>query len=102
MHSSGESAHWKGEYSAKYNDSKEDTKYFFSFKNAKKDTLFKDFAVDINGKEYKGEYNKGTYKVSTSCSGVSGACRDPENEPIKVSINWDDKYKETFFLKPDK
>jgi hypothetical protein len=102
IHFSGESTHWKGDYSAKYNDSTDETKYILSFKNAKKDTVLKDFVVDINGKEYKGEYNKGNFRVSNSCSGGSEACPAPENEPIKVTINWDDKYKETFFLKSDK
>jgi hypothetical protein len=102
IHFLGESAHWKGDYSAKYNDSKDETEYIFSFKNAKKDTVLKDFVVDINGKEYKGKYTKGTFKVSNSCSGGSEACQTLENEPIKVTINWDDKYKETFFLKSDK
>ena len=103
IHFSGESTYWEGEYSAKYNELQDDTKYkyIFSFKIAKKDTVLKDVVVDINGKEYEGEYNKGTFKISYSCSGGSGACATPENEPIKVTISWDGNNKETFVLKKE-
>jgi major membrane immunogen (membrane-anchored lipoprotein) len=96
---SGESENWKGEYSANIDGNTENGNYLFGYKNGEKDTKFKNLEIIINdGKTVRKEDNhKGaTITIPSSCSGCAVT---REDEPIKVTIKWDDKNEETFYLK---
>ncbi|QOR64921.1 hypothetical protein IM538_13815 [Cytobacillus suaedae] len=102
FHFSGESDSWKGEYSANIDGTREDGEFVFGFKNANKDSTFKNLVIVINEgeTEQRSDNHKGaTVKISSSCSGCTVTS---ENEQIKVTIKWDDENEETFFLKQDK
>ncbi|QPA30453.1 hypothetical protein [Thermaerobacillus caldiproteolyticus] len=98
---SGESENWKGEYSANISGNREDGNYLFGYKNGEKDTKFKNLEIvinDGNGETVRKEdIHKGaTIRISSSCSGCAVT---REDEPIKVTIKWDDKNEETFYVK---
>jgi major membrane immunogen (membrane-anchored lipoprotein) len=96
---SGESKNWRGEYSANIDGNREDGNYLFGYKNGEKDTKFKNLEIVINDGEtvLKEEMHKGaTVSIPTSCSGCAVT---REDVPIKVTIKWDGKNKETFYLK---
>ncbi|MGG1399666.1 hypothetical protein ABE288_17900 [Bacillus salipaludis] len=98
---SGKSKHWEGQYSANIDGNREDGTFIFGYKNANKNTKFKNLQVRIEnstrGSERKEEVHKGaTIRISHSCSGC--AVTD-ENEPIKVTIIWNNINKEIFYLK---
>jgi major membrane immunogen (membrane-anchored lipoprotein) len=98
---SGESESWKGEYSAYINGNREDGNYLFGYKNGEKDTKFKNLEIIINVNDgetvLKEDNHEGaTVRIPTSCSGCAVT---REDEPIKVTIKWDDKNEETFYLK---
>ncbi|MED1792858.1 hypothetical protein P4V54_09255 [Brevibacillus nitrificans] len=95
---SGESENWKGEYSANIDGNKENGNYLFGYKNGNNATEFKNLEIVINDGEtvQKEDKHKGTtIRISTSCSGCSVTNKD---EPIKVTIKWDDKNEDTFYL----
>lgn len=97
---SGESDNWKGEYSANISDNgtRENGKYVFGYKNATSDTSFRNLEIVINDGEAvrKEDFLKGaTIVISSSCSGCAVT---QEDNPIKVSIKWDDEKEETFKL----
>nr|WP_263327179.1 hypothetical protein [Neobacillus sp. Marseille-Q6967] len=95
---SGESDNWKGEYATNIDGTSENGVYTFGFKNATNATTFKNLEIAINDGEIheREEEHKGaTVKIPTSCSGCAVT---PENETIKVTIKWNDKNEETFFL----
>ena len=99
---SGESENWKGEYSANIsdNETKEDGKYIFGYKKVTSDTSFKNLEITINDGETKwneSDYKAATISISSSCSG----CSTPqEDQPIDVTIKWDDGKEESFKLEP--
>ena len=99
---SGESDNWKGEYTANIsdNETREDGKYVFGYKNATKDISFKNLEIVINGGETKwneNNYNAATVSISSSCTG----CAVPqEDQPVDVTIKWDDGKEESFKLEP--
>jgi major membrane immunogen (membrane-anchored lipoprotein) len=96
---SGESENWRGEYSANIDGNREDGNYTFGYKNGEKDINFKSLEVIINDGEtvLKDDNHEGaTIRIPSSCSGCAVT---REDEPIKVTIKWDDKNEETFYLK---
>jgi len=96
---SGEGENWKGEYSANTNGNKENGNYVFGYKDGEKDTKFENLEIIINDGEtvQKAEEHKGaTVKIPIACSGCAVTKKD---EPIKVTIKWDNKNEETFYLK---
>ena len=98
---SGESDNWEGEYSAilSDNESRKDGEYLFGYKNAKKDTAFKNLKIVINDGEtelYETDFKVATVVINDSCSGCAFKSED---EPINVTIKWDGK-EESFLLEP--
>ncbi|WP_027410576.1 hypothetical protein [Anoxybacteroides tepidamans] len=97
---SGESKNWKGEYSANIDGNSENGNYLFSYKHAKKNTEFKNLQIIINdsGKTVLNEetHKGATIKIPTGCSGCDVT---KKGEPIKVTIKWNQKNEETFYLK---
>ena len=97
---SGESDSWKGEYSANLSSTKEQAEYIFTYKQAEKETAFKNLAVIINdGQTIRREdsFKGATVKISTASSG-GGLTQ--ESDPIKVTIKWDDGKEESFVMEP--
>lgn len=95
---SGESDNWKGEYATNIDGTVENGLYTFGFKNATNDTIFKNFEIVINDGEIHqrvDEHKGATVNIPISCSGCMVT---PENGTIKVTIKWNDKNEETFFL----
>lgn len=98
---SGGSTNWDGKYSTTIiNGNEEDGSYTFFYKKGDGDTILKNTEIIINngGKEtiQKDEEHKGAnFIISSSCQGCSVT---RENESIKVTIKWDGKYEESFFL----
>lgn len=99
---SGESDNWKGEYSANIsdNETREDGKYIFGYKKATSDTTFKNLEIVINDGETK--WNENNYKgttisISSSCTGCAVT---QEDQPIDVTIKWDEGEEESFKLEP--
>ena len=96
---SGESENWKGEYSANIDGNSEDGNYTFGYKNGENEPEFKNLKIIINDGETdrREDNHKGaTVRIPSSCSGCSVT---KEDVPIKVTIKWDDKNEETFYLK---
>ncbi|MDQ6597275.1 hypothetical protein E2K98_07500 [Bacillus salipaludis] len=98
---SGSSKHWEGQYSANIEGNREDGTFIFGYKNANKNTNFKNLQVIIensSGKsERKEEDHKGaTIRISHACSGCAVI---DASEPMKVTIKWNDKNEEIFYLK---
>lgn len=99
---SGESDNWKGKYATNVDGSRENGEYTFSFKDVTNVTAFKNLEIIINdGKKHlREEEHKGaTVKIPTSCSGCAVT---PKDATIKVTIKWNDKNEETFFLENGK
>ncbi|OIK15573.1 hypothetical protein BIV60_08465 [Bacillus sp. MUM 116] len=101
---SGESKHWEGRYIANIDGNREDGNFIFGYKNANKQTEFKNLNVEIKnglGKTVKNEeQHKGATKtINRSCSGC--AVTD-ETQTLKVTIKWNEKYEETFDMKKKK
>jgi len=98
---SGESTNWDGKYSTTIiNGNEEDGSYTFFYKKGDGNTLIKNTEIIINngGSEtiQKDEEHQGaTLRISSSCQGCSVT---RENERIKVTIKWDGKDEESFFL----
>jgi major membrane immunogen (membrane-anchored lipoprotein) len=96
---SGESGHWKGNYTANIDGTREDGEFIIGYKNATNNTVFKNLVVIINDGETirKEEHHSGaTVRIPSSCS---GCLVTDKNEPIKVTIKWNNKNEETFYLK---
>jgi len=97
---SGESTNWDGKYSTTINGNDEDGSYTFNYKTGDGNTKLKNIEVIINnsGRETiqsEEEHNGASFKISSSCQGCAVT---REDERIKVTIKWDSKYEETFFL----
>ncbi|MDQ0859751.1 lipoprotein [Bacillus sp. V2I10] len=98
----GESKNWTGKYSANIDGNDEDGSYEFHFKNGDGNTQFQLLEVIINdGSTTKSEENfKGaTINITSNCKGCYVTKKD---EKQKVTIIWDDKNEETFYLKDSK
>jgi hypothetical protein len=99
----GQSKHWKGDYTANINENTEDGVFTIRFKNGGNPT-FKNLEVDVQGGNshpiIKEDIHKGsTIKLKSSGSGIATT---KDNTIFKVTIKWNNKYKETFSLKPRK
>ena len=98
---SGESTNWDGTYSTTIiNGNEEDGSYTFFYKKGDGNTILMNTEIIINNREsetiQKDEEHQGaTFRISSSCQGCSVT---RENERIKVTIKWDGKYEESFFL----
>ena len=98
---SGESTNWDGKYSTTIiNGNEEDGSYTLFLKKGDGNTILKNTEIIINnsGSEIiqKDEEHQGaTFRISSSCQGCSVT---RENERIKVTIKWDGKHEESFFL----
>ncbi len=98
----GESAYWKGEYSARIENTSEHGEYIFNYKETKKDTDFNYVEVLINDETVRKEENFGSataIKMEKFCDSCSVT---DKNEPIKVTIKWNEENEETFYLKSQK
>jgi len=97
---SGESANWDGKYSTTINGNNEEGNYTFVYKNGNELTKLKNVEIvvsnGVSGSTKKMDEHQGTtIKLSTSCRGCAVT---QENEKIEVSIKWDGKHEEKFFL----
>lgn len=97
---SGESANWEGKYSTTINGNDEEGNYTFVYKNGNDLTKLKNVEIvvsnGVSGSTKKMDEHEGTtIKLSTSCRGCAVT---QENEKIEVTIKWDGKHEESFFL----
>ncbi|WP_203287933.1 hypothetical protein [Metabacillus sp. cB07] len=95
---SGESKSWTGKYTATIDGNEEHGSYEFHFKDGNESTQFKLLEINVNnGRTTKSEENlKGaTITLSSNCRGCSVTGK---GEKQKVTIKWDDKKEETFYL----
>ena len=97
----GESDNWKGEYIANINisDNSEEGTYTFVYKDGNSNINFKNLKIDINDGETdrnEEDYREEIVQIPRSCSGCSVTNK---SIPIKVTIKWDNKKEETFYLK---
>lgn len=95
---SGEGDQWKGEYVTTIDESSENGEYTFDFKDGTKIITFKKLEIFINDGEthlIEDNYKRATVKIPISCSGCSVTS---EKSKIKVTIKWNNKNEETFFL----
>ena len=95
---SGESKSWTGKYTATSDGNDEHGSYEFHFKDGNDSTQFKVLDININdGKTTQSEKNikSATINLSSNCRGCFVTRK---GEKQKVTIKWDDKKKETFYL----
>lgn len=97
---SGESMNWEGKYSTVINDNDEEGRYTFNYKNGDGDTELKNIEIIINNNgsetiQSEEEHKGSNFRISSSCQGCAVT---REYERIKVTIKWDGKYEEKFFL----
>ena len=97
---SGESANWDGKYSTTINGNDEEGNYTFVYKNGNDHTKLKNVEIVVsNGvsssTKTMDEHEGTTITMPTSCQGCAVT---QENEKIEVTIKWDGKHEEKFFL----
>jgi major membrane immunogen (membrane-anchored lipoprotein) len=97
---SGESKNWEGTYSTTINGRNEDGSYTFHYKNGDSNTKLQEIEIIINNSagetiQREEEHIGASFNISSSCQGCAVT---RENERIKVTIKWDGKYEENFFL----
>jgi hypothetical protein len=99
----GQSVHWKGDYTANINGNNEDGVFTIRYKNGGSPT-FKNLEVEVQDKDGHVIQKDPTYKgskIKISKFGT-GIKTTNENSIFKVTVKWNNNYQETFSLKPSK
>lgn len=99
----GQSKHWKGDYTSNVSGNTENGTFTFNYTIGSNPT-FKNLEVDVSGGNShpilkEDSHTGSTIKMNESGSGIATT---EANTVFKVTIKWDNKYKETFYLKPRK